>query len=143
MATCTSSTSPKESHIEYEMKLVWTICAWVLATGTVWAAEPFRLPVGARTVKSAAVQGGWQVSGQIEVPYVQARARFMSAVTAAGWTLRHEIPLAGRDDRTILAFLRGAYELTLMVSRVSTSRSAFSYGVSRRDDNQRKGGIGR
>ena len=124
------------------MKLFLTVCALMLTAGTVGAVEPFRLPVGARMAKNDAVSGGWQVSGQIDVPYVQARARFMSAVTAAGWALRHEIPLAGRD-RTILAFMRGAYELTLMVSRISTARSAFSYGVSRRDNDQRKGGVGR
>ena len=125
------------------MRPVWTILALALIAGTVLAAGPFRLPIGACTTKSAAVNGGWQVSGEIGVPFVQARARFMSAVMAAGWTLRHEIPLAKGNDRTILAFMRGGYDLTLMVSRVSVTRSAFSYGISRADDRQRKGGAGR
>lgn len=126
------------------MRVVLTVFALMaLTAGGVPAAGPFRLPIGARTTKSAAVNGGWQVSGEIGVPFVQARARFMSAVTAAGWTLRHEIPLSKGNDRTILAFMRGGYELTLMISRVSITRSAFSYGVSRLDGKRRKGGAGR
>ena len=126
------------------MRAVLTVFALMaLAAGGVLAAGPFQMPIGARTTKSAAENGGWQVSGEIGVPFVQARARFMSAVTAAGWTLRHEIPLAKGNDRTILAFMRGGYDLTLMVSRVSITRSAFSYGISRTDDKRRKGGAGR
>lgn len=102
----------------------------VLAAGTVPAAEPFRLPVGARVMSTAADGKGWSASGEVNAPLVQARARLMSAVTAADWTFLHEIPLGRRNERRLLAFRRGAYELTVMVWRVSVDRSGFSYGLS-------------
>ena len=106
------------------------ILAVALAAGTVPAAEPFRLPVGARVTSTAGDGKGWSVSGEVNAPLVQARARLLSAVTAADWTFLHEIPLGRRNERRLLAFRRGAYELTVMVWRVSTDRSGFSYGLS-------------
>ena len=102
----------------------------LLAAGTVPAAEPFRLPVGARVTATAGDGKGWSVSGEVNAPLVQARARLMSAVTAADWAFLHEIPLGKRNERRLLAFRRGAYELTVMVWRVSVDRSGFSYGLS-------------
>lgn len=102
----------------------------VLAAGTVPAAEPFRLPVGARVTATAGNGEGWSVTGEVDAPLVQARARLMSAVTAADWAFLHEIPLGKKNERRILAFRRGAYELTVMVWRVSVDRSGFSYGLS-------------
>lgn len=103
----------------------------VLAAGIVPAAEPFRIPVGAEVTSGAVQAGGWTASGIVHAPYVQARARLISAVCASGWRLSHEIPVGKANGRTLLAFRRGRDELTLMVSRSGVRESAFSYGLSR------------
>lgn len=114
------------------MFLKTAICALLLfAAGTLPAAEPFRIPVGAELTSGAPEAGGWGASGVVYAPYVQARARLIAAVTASGWRLLHEIPVGNGNDRALIAFSRGRDELTLMVSKAGIGKSLFSYGVSR------------
>ena len=114
------------------MLLRFSIVAFlVFAAGSVLAAEPFRMPVGAEVTSGVAEAGGWTASGVVYAPYVQARARLVAAATASGWRLSHEIPIGKANERTLFAFRRGRDELTLMVSRSGVDRSVFSYGLSR------------
>ena len=101
----------------------------LFVAGAVPAAEPFRIPVGAELTSGAPEAGGWVASGVVHAPYVQARARLVAAVAASGWRFSHEIPIG--NGRTLIAFRRGADELTLMVSRSGIGKSLFSYGLSR------------
>lgn len=102
----------------------------VYAAGVAPAAEPFRIPVGAKLTSGSVELGGWAASGVVYAPYVQARSRLIAAVSASGWRLSHEIALGKRTDKTLLSFTRGRDELTLMVTRLAVNRTAFSYGLS-------------
>ena len=98
------------------------------------ATKPFRIPVGARVTEETGDGRGWQAGGEVSAPFVQAKARLFSSITAAGWSFLHEIPLGGGrgGKKTLMAFSRGNSELTVMVWRLAVDRSGFSYGLSRR-----------
>ena len=115
-----------------------TIAATVLvaalaASGVPETAAPFRLPVGARVVSASPDGRGWGVSGELDLPFVQAKGRLLSAASAAGWSLLHTIPMGRRGDRVLIAFSRGDEELTVMVARLGVAKSSFSCGVSAKD----------
>ena len=93
-------------------------------------AVPFRMPVGAKVVSASPDGRGWGLSGELDVPFVQARARLLSAAEADGWRHVHSIELGSRRDRVLMSFRRGDSELTVMVSRVGVAKCAFSCGVS-------------
>ena len=106
------------------------LLAAAAAAGVPETAAPFRLPVGARVTSASPDGRGWCVAGELDVPFVQAKARLLSAASAAGWSLLHTIPLGRKGDRVLMAFSRGDTELTIMVARVDVAKSAFSCGVS-------------
>ena len=91
------------------------------------AAGPFTLPPGAK-VAAAADAKGWQANGTIRLSFAQAKARLGTAIAAAGWAHLHTIELS--KGRILEAWSRGSEELTVMVWRVSSRRSGFSYGIS-------------
>ena len=112
-----------------------TFLATVLRLSAVAAAAPetaapFRLPVGAHVTAVSPDGRGWGVSGELGFPFVQAKARLLSAASASGWRHMHTIPLGRKGDRVLMAFSRGDTELTVMVSRVAIAKSSFSCGVS-------------
>jgi hypothetical protein len=109
------------------------LAAAVAAAGNPGTAAPFRLPIGARVTSASPDGRGWCVSGEIGFPFVQAKARLLSAATAAGWRHLHTIPLGRKGDRVLMAFSRGDTELTVMVTRRGVAKSAFSCGVSAKE----------
>ena len=96
-------------------------------------AAPFRLPVGARVVSSSPDGRGWGISGELDVPFVQAKSRLLTAAVAAGWSHMHTIPLGRKGERALMAFSRGDTELTVMVTRRGVAKAAFSCGVSAKE----------
>ena len=106
------------------------LVAAVAAAGNPETAAPFRLPVGAQVTSSSPDGRGWCVSGEMGLPFVQAKARLLSAASAAGWRHLHTIPLGRKGERVLMAFSRGDTELTVMVARRGVAKSAFSCGVS-------------
>ena len=92
-------------------------------------AAPFVLPPAATVFETAADGKGWQVSGTLSISFVQAQARLVTSIAAAGWSHLHTINLG--KDRQLDAWSRGSEELTLMVWRIAPGKSGFSYGVSR------------
>jgi len=109
------------------------LVAVVAAAGSPETAAPFRLPIGARVTSSSPDGRGWCVSGDVSLPFVQAKARLLSAASAAGWKHVHTIPLGRKGDRVLMAFTRGDTELTVMVARRSVAMSSFSCGVSTKE----------
>ena len=92
-------------------------------------AAPFVMPPAATVSETAADGKGWQVSGTLSISFVQAQARLVTSIAAAGWSHLHTINLG--KDRQLDAWSRGSEELTLMVWRIAPGRSGFSYGVSK------------
>ena len=105
----------------------------LLLASPLWAGAlaPFTLPPGAKV--SAPVQNGkgWQAVGELPVSFQQAQVQLSARIAAANWAHRHTITL-GRD-RVLDAWRRGKEELTVMVWRVETAKSGFSYGITRED----------
>ena len=119
------------------MRILLTVCTaalLLLGVAAPVAFEPFRMPVGARILAADPRSGGWSVSGVIDVPYVQACKQLISAATGSGWAFRHEIPLGRKNDRTLLSFVRGRDELTLLITRVATAKTTFSCGIAAREE---------
>ena len=109
--------------IRWLMALVFLVAAGVASAAT----GPFTLPPGAKVVKAAGAKG-WQANGTIGLSFAQARARLGTAISSAGWSHLHTIKLS--RNRVLEAWSRGAEELTVMIWRVSSGRSGFSYGIS-------------
>lgn len=110
------------------MRKVVLLIALIAAAGVFPAAAgPFALPPGAKVAETANAKG-WSASGTIGLSFAQAKARLGSAISSAGWTHLHTIELS--KDRVLEAWSRGLDELTVMIWRVSSGRSGFSYGIS-------------
>lgn len=117
--------------------------SYVLIAAISVAANPFPLPPGASAEKPAADANGWHCNGTLGLSFQQAQRRLASAVASAGWTHLHTIEL-GRD-RVLEAWSRAGEELTVMIWRISSRESAFSYGVSKKagaDNFKRPGKVG-
>ena len=109
------------------------LVAALAASSSEETTAPFRLPVGARIVSSSPDGRGWGISGELDVPFVQAKSRLLTAAVSSGWSLVHTIPLGRRGERVLMAFSRGDTELTVMVARRGVARAAFSCGVSAKE----------
>lgn len=105
--------------------------AGALCAGTVLAAGPFRLPLGAVVTETTADGKGWLMTGRIGLTYVSARMRFASALAASGWSHRHSIDLGSANDRVLEVWGRGRDELSLMMWRIDVDRTGFSWGLSK------------
>ena len=95
------------------------------------AAGPFKLPVRAKVLEEESAKG-WLASGEARLAFEQAKMQFAIRLEAAGWRLRHAIALG--EGRELETWTRGQDELTLMLWRISSGRSGFSYGLSRKSD---------
>lgn len=93
------------------------------------AADPFKLPAGAK-VTQAQDGKGWLGSGSLPLSFTAAKARLGTAISAAGWAHLHTIELS--KDRVLEAWSRRDEELTVMVWRIAAGRSGFSYGISKK-----------
>ena len=109
------------------------LAAALAASSAEETAAPFRLPVGARVVSSSPDGRGWGISGELDIPFVQAKSRLLTAAVSAGWSHMHTIPLGRKGERVLMAFSRGDTELTVMVSRLGVAKAAFSCGVSAKE----------
>ena len=113
------------------------LVAAVAVAGNPETAAPFRLPIGARVTSASPDGRGWCVSGEMDLPFVQAKARLLSAASAAEWRHLHTIPLGRKGERVLMAFSRGDTELTVMVARLGVAKSAFSCGVSATEEGRK------
>lgn len=120
--------------------LLFGFCITIaLGSASVAAHRPFALPVAAHVEENSRDGKGWLESGIVAVPFVQAEASFKSAMSQSGWGFIHAVPLSSGNTHTIYTWRRGTQELTLMLRRLDTNKTAFSWGLDKQ--NKRTGGL--
>ena len=99
---------------------------------------PLRLPPGVTAERCP--ENSWEYSGEIAANFVSARARLNSWFQNQSWLPERRITLdESLSPKVILTFSGNAYELTLMVWKINTDLTGFSY---RRDKkNEPTGGL--
>ena len=99
---------------------------------------PLRLPPGVTAQRCT--ENSWEYSGEIAANFVSARARLNSWFQNQSWLPERRITLdESLSPKVILTFSGNAYELTLMVWKINTDLTGFSY---RRDKkNEPTGGL--
>lgn len=99
---------------------------------------PLRLPPGVTAERCA--ENSWEYSGEIAANFVLARARLNSWFQNQSWRPERRITLdESLSPKVILTFSGNEYELTLMVWKINTDLTGFSY---RRDKkNEPTGGL--
>lgn len=99
---------------------------------------PLRLPPGVTAERCP--ENSWEYSGEIAANFVSARARLNSWFQNQSWLPECRITLdESLSPKVILTFSGNAYELTLMVWKINTDLTGFSY---RRDKkNEPTGGL--
>lgn len=99
---------------------------------------PLRLPPGARATPCTA--NSWEYSGEVNVNFVSARGRLSSWFQNQSWLPERKITLdESLNPKVILTFSCPQYELTLLIWKINTDLTGFSY---RRDiKNEPSGGI--
>ena len=83
------------------MRILLTVCTaalLLLGVAAPVAFEPFRMPVGARILAADPRNGGWSVSGVIDVPYVQACKQLIAAANARGGADNITVVLMTKKD---------------------------------------------
>lgn len=120
------------------MMRIMNILSITLLAFPLWAGAsvPFTLPPGAKVSAPVQKDKGWQTVGELPVSFQQAQTQLSARIAAANWAHVHTITL-GRD-RVLDAWRRGKEELTVMVWRVETAKSGFSYGITRQDGTKGK-----
>lgn len=99
---------------------------------------PLRLPPGVTAARCP--ENSWEYSGEIPANFVSARARLNSWFQNQSWSPERRITLdESLSPKVILTFSGNEYELTLMVWKINTDLTGFSY---RRDKkNEPTGGL--
>ena len=99
---------------------------------------PLQLPPGITAQRCP--ENSWEYSGEIAANFISARARLNSWFQNQSWLPERRITLdESLSPKVILTFSGNAYELTLMVWKINTDLTGFSY---RRDKkNEPTGGL--
>ena len=94
---------------------------------------PLRLPDG--ITSSACPENSWEYTGEIASNFVSARGRLSAWLQNSSWIPEKQITLdAHRMPQVILTFRNDEYELTLLLWKIQTDRTRFSYRRDRTPD---------
>lgn len=99
---------------------------------------PLRLPPEAEA--TPCTENSWEYSGEVKVNFVSARGRLSSWFQNQSWLPERKITLdESLNPKVILTFSRQQHELTLLIWKINTDLTGFSY---RRDiEDEPSGGI--
>ncbi len=87
---------------------------------------PLRLPPGVTAQRCA--ENSWEYSGEIAANFVSARGRLSAWFQSQSWRPEKQITLdESLRPQVILTFSSGKYELTLLIWKIGTNRTGFSY----------------
>ena len=96
------------------------------APARVEALPPLRLPPGVTAQRCT--ENSWEYSGEIASNFVSARGRLSAWFQNQSWRPERQITLdAHRKPQIILTFRNQDYELTLLLWKIGTDRTGFSY----------------
>lgn len=87
---------------------------------------PLELPRGAKVWRCP--ENSWEYTGEIAVNFVSARGQLSSWLQSRFWRPEKRITLdASLKPQMILTFSSGEYELTLLIWKIRTDLTGFSY----------------
>ena len=87
---------------------------------------PLRLPPGVTAQRCT--ENSWEYSGEIAANFVSARGRLGAWFQSQSWRPERQITLdESLRPQVILTFSNGKYELTLLIWKIGTNRTGFSY----------------
>ncbi len=94
---------------------------------------PLQLPPGITAQRCP--ENSWEYSGEISANFVSARGRLSAWFQNQSWRPEKQITLdASLKPRVILTFSNGEYELTLLIWKIGTDLTGFSYRRDKKSD---------
>ena len=94
---------------------------------------PLQLPHGITAQRCP--ENSWEYSGEIASNFVSARGRLSAWFQNQSWRPERQITLdAHRKPQIILTFRNQEYELTLLLWKIGTDRTGFSYRRDKTED---------
>ena len=94
---------------------------------------PLQLPPGITAQRCP--ENSWEYTGEIASNFVSARGRLSAWLQNSSWIPEKQITLdAHRMPQVILTFRNDEYELTLLLWKIQTDRTGFSYRRDRTPD---------
>lgn len=87
-------------------------------------------PVGSRVVVSDDSGAAWSQTGENGCSVALARAKWYGTLTRQRWTLKDEFHPAGAPDQFFSVWTKQDSEIILMLWRIDSGNSGFSWGDS-------------
>ena len=108
------------------MKLFFFVV--ICSLGVLAVENSFRLPVGSIVLENDSSGKTWNQNGLMNVTFVSAMAQFKSTLKSQGWKETQHINMGKEKKQAIMTWQRGDDKITLMLWKINTNTTGFSWG---------------
>lgn len=109
-------------------KIIFANLLFILGMVATAEAVSFKLPIGSVVTQRDETGKTWKQNGILNVTYVSAVMQFNSALNSKGWHKIQQIDMGNDGMQSLMVWERGKVRITLMLWKISTSKTGFSWG---------------